>query len=368
MLSPGFESLSRSKLMKITRRVLRNVAKNYRADPDEILIHLWDKAGDRFDYLRNENSTLKNKDVLYVKKILDRLSGENKRESRSNKSKSAKPIKIIYKVHDFSTIGRKIDSEEYLRKDEILTIYNELVSDFESLDDPIQPAGVKDESLLDAAIFHPLTSYEHIFKYPTVETSAAALMYALSHNHAFYNGNKRTAIVAMMVFLDRHNICLICNEDELFRISLRLADHKMVDAASLYPDAEIYELAKWIHLRSKVMKKGERPITLRKLKQILTHFGCTILGNGKVQRAIPVKPLFGFPRPPRILSSTRAINHIISDGRDVDTWLVKSIREDLELTPEKGGVDSEIFYEMAKLTPSDFITKYKTLLKRLSKV
>lgn len=354
--------------MKLSRRVLKNVAKNYRTDPDEVLIHLWDKAEGRFGYLKNENSVLKNKDVLYVKGITERLSRENERRNKGGKNKSAKPTKIIYKVHDFSTIGRKIDSEEYLKRDEVLTIYNELVSDFESLDDPIQPAGIKDENLLDAAIFHPLTSYEHIFKYPTIETSAAALMYALSHNHAFHNGNKRTAIVAMMVFLDRHNICLICNEDELFKISLKLADHKMVDAASLYPDAEIYELAKWIHLKSKIMKKGERPITLRKLKQILTHFDCTILGNGKVQRTIHTKPIFGFSRPPRILFSTRAINQIISDGRDVDTWLVKSIREDLELTPEKGGVDSEIFYEMAKLTPSDFITKYKTLLKRLSKI
>lgn len=350
--------------MKPTKRILKNLVQNRQIDSDAVLVQLWYRAENRFGYLKNENSIIRKKDYLYIRDVVRSFLKEDVGKNKS--ANPPKPVKVVYKLHNFSTIGKEVDSEAYLKKDEILTIYEELVSDFRSLTDPIQPAGVKDENLLDAAVFHPLTSYEFTFKYPTAETSAAALMYALSHNHAFHNGNKRTAIVAMMVFLDRHNICLTCSEDELFKISLRLADHKLVNATSLYPDAEIYELAKWIHENSKVMKKGERPITLKKFKQILTYFGCTILDGGKVRRVIPVKSLFS--RQSRVLTSTRAINHIISDGRDVERWLIKSIREDLELTPEKGGVDSEIFYEMERLTPSDFIIKYKTLLKRLSRV
>ena len=346
------------------KRILHIVAKKYSIDPDELLVNLWEFYGDKFNYLKNENDIIKNNDYKHVKKILSSKTRSEK--IKKTIKKISKPIEIIQKEHDFGLVGKLIQSMDYINKEEVLKIYHELVSDFDSLEDPIQPSGIKDEDLLDSAIFHGQTSFENFIKYPTAESAAAALMYALSHNHAFHNGNKRTAMVAMLVFLDRHNICLICNEDDLFKISLKLADHKLVSEEQLYPDAEIYELARWIHSNSKVVAKGERPITLKKLKQIFDHFDCVVLDNGRVQKIKKTVSFLGYSKKIKLISK-RTIGDTISDGQEIDKGLIKSIREDLELNPDNG-IDSDVFYERANFTSSDFIIKYKGLLKRLSKV
>lgn len=344
------------------KRILKTIAKNYKLDPEELILVLWDSHKNLFDYLKNENSIIKNKDITFVKKTISELKNGELKKQLNNHPKS---IKLVIKNHNFSSVGKITDIIKYISKDEVLKIHEELVVDFSNLDDPIQPSGVRDERLLDSAVFHPMTSYNSRVKYQTIESAAAALMYSLSHNHAFHNGNKRTAIVTMLVFLDKHNFYITCDEDDLFKISLKLADHKLVDEIYLYSDAEIYELAKWIHNNSKTIKKGERTITLKKLKQILHHFNCNILDNGKVQRVIESKFL-GFTNK-RTLHSKRAIGNTISDGEEVDKSLIKSMRDDLELNASNG-IDSDFFYEKATFTSSDFINKYKNLLRKLSKV
>ncbi len=344
------------------KRILGTVAKNNKIDSDELLIALWDVPKKRFDYLKSDKSFIKNKDYRFVKDVVFKIREGNllKYPKQQNKRK-----KIVIKDYDFSLIGKTIDPIEYINKEEILKMYSELTTDFNNLEDPIQPSGIKDEGLLDSAIFHPQTSFTNQIKYPTAESAAAAIMYSLSHNHAFHNGNKRTAIVAMLVFLDKHNIYLTCDEDDLFKISLTLADHKLVDDTHLYPDAEIYELARWIRDNSKTTKKGERPITLKKFKQILTHFGCDILDSGRVQRKIKSKSIMRIAKE-RILTSKKTIGGTLSDGQEMDKGLIKSIREDLELDTSHG-IDSDTFYEKNSFTSSDFINKYSHLLRRLSK-
>ncbi len=345
------------------KRILKNIAKNNRLDSDELLLVLWD-SGKRFDYLKNENSVVRDKDLSKVKDII--AIKLKIKDSTDLTNFQPRQIKVITRDHDFSAIGKIVSPMNYITKDEILKIYEELVTDFIGFEDPIEPAGVKDEDLLESAIFHPTTSYDYDYKYPTAETAGAALMYALTHNHAFHNGNKRTAMVAMLVFLDRHNIFLTCDEDDLFKVSLKLADHKLVDEIYLYMDSEIDELACWIHDNSKIFKKGERPITLKKLRQILTHFDCTILDNGKVERTINTSGFLGLSKK-KTLTSKRTIEDSISGGKEIDKGLIKSLREDLELNTV-GSIDSEMFYEMDSFTTSDFINKYKNLLKRLAKV
>lgn len=274
-----------------------------------------------------------------------------------------KPREFVEKNYDFSTVGRRVDHISYMTKSEILKIYDELVKDFDGQEDPIEPSGLKDEGLLAASVFHPQTSFDGHFKYPTIESSAASLMYAITHNHAFHNGNKRTAMVAMLVFLDRHKTCLICDEDELFKISLDLADHKIGDDIYPYSDSEIYGLTHWIQEKSKIIKVGERPLTRKKLEQILTGFGCKILDNGKVERVIRSRGLFSIPKK---FVSTRALVKSSSPGHAVDMGFVKTLRRDLGLSSEHG-IGSETFYDKAPFTSSDFIIKYKNLLRRLSK-
>jgi death-on-curing protein len=56
--------------------------------------------------------------------------------------------------------------------------------------------GVRDRGSLEAALFRPQTGY-----YADLIEEAAALWESLSQNHAFLDGNKRTAFAATYTFL-----------------------------------------------------------------------------------------------------------------------------------------------------------------------
>ena len=105
----------------------------------------------------------------------------------------------------WEAIGHE-QSLRHLTSDEIAGIHACLESDFADTDDPIRPPGIRDRNLLDSAAFRPKTSLGDTAKYPTVEMAAAALLHSLVLNHAFYNGNKRTALVAVLVFLDENGL------------------------------------------------------------------------------------------------------------------------------------------------------------------
>ena len=57
-------------------------------------------------------------------------------------------------------------------------------------------AGVRDQGLLEGALFRPQTGY-----YPDLIEEAAALWESLSQNHPFVDGNKRTAFAITYTFL-----------------------------------------------------------------------------------------------------------------------------------------------------------------------
>ena len=61
-----------------------------------------------------------------------------------------------------------------MTEDEVMRIHFELVKDFADGPDPIEPSGVRTESLLASAVFRPQTSLGDVLKYPTVEMAAAA--------------------------------------------------------------------------------------------------------------------------------------------------------------------------------------------------
>lgn len=70
------------------------------------------------------------------------------------------------------------------------------------------PLIVADEGLLQAAVARPRASVFGDDAYPTLWDKAAALLHSLAHNHAFVDGNKRTAWVSAWAFLRLNGIDL----------------------------------------------------------------------------------------------------------------------------------------------------------------
>jgi len=106
----------------------------------------------------------------------------------------------------------------YLTAEEVLEI-NSLVMGGRRL--------LRDAGLLESAVARPQASAFGVDAYPDVVSKAAALLHSLVLNHAFVDGNKRTAVLAMVVFLDLNGYMVSWDQEEALAFVLRLADHQV---------------------------------------------------------------------------------------------------------------------------------------------
>lgn len=93
--------------------------------------------------------------------------------------------------------------------------------------------GIRDEGLLESAVNAPFQTFDNEPLYKTIEAKAARLGYSLVCNHAFVDGNKRTGMMAMFLFLELNGVPKNCTDEEIIRVGLALADGTMDDKALL---------------------------------------------------------------------------------------------------------------------------------------
>ena len=104
-------------------------------------------------------------------------------------------------------------------------------------------AGLRDHGLLDSALARPqnLASYGK----PDVAACAAAYGYGLSRNHPFIDGNKRTAFVAVELFLFLNGYVLEAADADCVLTMLQVAEGSMNEK----------DFAAWIRRNSTKPKK-----------------------------------------------------------------------------------------------------------------
>jgi death-on-curing family protein len=261
----------------------------------------------------------------------------------------------------------------HLTRDQVERIHFALVKDFEESSDPLWPAGVKNPTLLESALLRPRTSNGASLKYPTIEMAAGALLHSLVHNHPFHNGNKRTALVSMLAFLDENGRTLTCDQDALFKLVLQLAQHALVDGPRHeLVDRETHALAEWIKSNSRWIEQGDRAIPWRRLRRLLSRFDCELsyptgVGNRiNITRVVTrAKRGIFFRRDERVSLHTQAA--YVDEGTDVQRHTIHKLRRDLELDDENG-LDSKAFYDNELMSPDEFIVRYRKTLRRLAKL
>ena len=252
------------------------------------------------------------------------------RENQKNRRTSADLDRQPFKWEE---VGSRLEQMGLLSPEELCAIHEALVSDFVKANDPIDPPGLRSEHLLASAIHRQATSIGGTAKYPTVEMAGAALLHSLVHNHPFHNGNKRTGLVALIVFLDRNGFKLTCDEDDLFRFVLQVAKHGLLKDNGVpdRDDREVLAISKWLRANSRRIEQGNRPVQWRKLKQILANFGCEIkhanVGNKvNITRKVPLGERGLFRREKRTTLQTQVA--YTDDGRDADRGVLQKIRQD----------------------------------------
>ena len=87
--------------------------------------------------------------------------------------------------------------------------------------------GVLDAAQLDSALNQPKAQFGGKFLHPTIPLMAAAYGFHICQSHAFFDGNKRTARMAMLTFLSRNDYKCTASEFELYAVMLAIASKKM---------------------------------------------------------------------------------------------------------------------------------------------
>lgn len=87
-------------------------------------------------------------------------------------------------------------------------------------------SGILDEGKLESAVFRAqnLSNYN---EEATIYDLAASIGWGIANNHAFVDGNKRTAFVVMAVFLQINGIVLTASEVDVVNIMLAVASSQI---------------------------------------------------------------------------------------------------------------------------------------------
>lgn len=83
--------------------------------------------------------------------------------------------------------------------------------------------GIRDESLLDSALTKPLNVFAYADE-PNTFRLAASYAFSIARNHAFIGGNKRSAMVVSLAFLDLNGWDIVAPKKEFYLTFLHLAD------------------------------------------------------------------------------------------------------------------------------------------------
>lgn len=242
-----------------------------------------------------------------------------------------------------------------LTLDEVLTIRRRLAGtslagrDFGS----VEPLRL---DALASAVERQNTGIGDVRKYKTPEHTAAALFYGVALNHAFENGNKRTALVCMLVLLDKNRVLLVdADEDDLYEMATRVAAHEFLEEGRGDPDTEVEGIYRWLKPRTRTYSLGDSRLRFSELRERLQALDCEFdspSGNFiKIRRSTPggtYTHKTGYPR----------------HNFEVSVQEIKRIRWGLRLD-ELHGIDSGAFYDLEE-TVDGFANEYRQVLSRLA--
>jgi death-on-curing protein len=89
--------------------------------------------------------------------------------------------------------------------------------------------GVRDEGLLESALARPQNIAAYADDVPTLYRLAAAYAFGIARNHPFVDGNKRTALVVAIAFLERNGVAFAASQQEAYLTFYDLAAGKVTE-------------------------------------------------------------------------------------------------------------------------------------------
>jgi death-on-curing protein len=110
---------------------------------------------------------------------------------------------------------------EFLSLEDVLLIHDEQLEAYGGI------AGIRDKGLLESAVMMPQASFGGEYLHQNLFEMAAAYAFHIAENQPFLDGNKRTALVSALVFLDINGFVVLDEEMKLYDAMIAIANKEM---------------------------------------------------------------------------------------------------------------------------------------------
>jgi death-on-curing protein len=114
-----------------------------------------------------------------------------------------------------------VDEPEFLDTEDVLELHRLSLDSYGGLE------GVRDAGMLASAIGQPQTSFDGTYAHEGLFEMAAAYLFHIARNHPFIDGNKRTALLAALVFLDINGIAIERESKVLYELTMGVAEGRI---------------------------------------------------------------------------------------------------------------------------------------------
>jgi death on curing protein len=110
---------------------------------------------------------------------------------------------------------------EFLTVDDVLLIHDEQLEAYGGIQ------GIRDNGLLESAAMMPQASFGGEYLHQNLFEMAAAYAFHIAENQPFLDGNKRTALVSALVFLDINGYVVLDEDMKLYDAMIAIANKQM---------------------------------------------------------------------------------------------------------------------------------------------
>lgn len=129
-----------------------------------------------------------------------------------------------------------------------------MFSEYENGSNSSQLRGIKDTNLFNSALYEPKQTFDKIDLYPTILSKASCYMRSFARNHPFFDGNKRTALLSTITFLEKNGYEVKADNDKMFKLV-----ETVVKGRLSVPSIEkrLKKYVKPVQIRKRIMKPRE---------------------------------------------------------------------------------------------------------------
>ena len=109
-----------------------------------------------------------------------------------------------------------------------------------AFDEPIPAFSTRYPNILESCLATPFQRFYGITAYRSLYAKAGILFYLLIKNHPFQNGNKRIAVMTLLVFLHKYNKWLSTTVEDLYKVTKWVAESDPKDKDFVLMAMEAY--------------------------------------------------------------------------------------------------------------------------------